>query len=147
VPRRALVAAVLLLTACGGQPQPTADPPGSDQAACRALVGGLPDSVDGAENSGRSEYAAAWGDPRIVLKCGVATPAAYRPASEMIVVNDVSWLAEEQEHGYIFTAVGRTPQVEVYVPDTHSPEVNPLVDLAAPMQAGTKVSGAAGAAP
>ena len=59
----------------------------------------------------------------------------------------MDYMAEEQEHGYIFTAVGRTPQVEVYVPDTHSPEVNPLVDLAAPMQAGTKVSGAAGAAP
>lgn len=82
-----------------------------------------------------------------MLRCGVETPAVYKPDSEMIVVNDVSWLPEEQDRGYLFTSVGRTPQVEVYVPDTHSPEVNPLVDLAAPMQAGTKVSSAAGAAP
>lgn len=147
MPRRALVVGVLLLAACGSSPEPVASPPASDQAACRSFVAGLPDILDGSENTGRSEYAAAWGDPRIVLKCGVATPAAYRPDSELVVVNDVSWLAEEQENGYIFTAVGRTPQVEVYVPDTHTPEVNPLVDLAAPMQAGTRVSGAAGAAP
>jgi hypothetical protein len=110
-------------------------------------VSSLPDLVDGAENSGRSEYAASWGDPRIVLRCGVATPAAYRPESELVVVNDVSWLSEEQESGYTFTAVGRTPQVEVYVPDTHSPEVNPLVDLADAVSDGTTVTGVAGATP
>ena len=140
MPRRAPLAAALLLAACTNAPLPTADPPAPDQAACRALVAALPDSLDGSENAGRSEYAASWGDPRIVLRCGVATPAAYRPDSEMVVVNSVAWFAEEQEHGYTFTAVGRTPQVEVYVPDTHSPEVNPLVDLAAPMKAGTKVT-------
>jgi hypothetical protein len=63
----------------------------------------------------------------------------------MVVVNDVAWLPEQQDKGYLFTAVGRTPQVQVYVPNTHSPEVNPLVDLAAPMKASTTVSGAAGA--
>lgn len=147
MPRRAPLAAALLLAACTSPPPPTADPPASDQGACRALVAGLPDILDGSENAGRSEYAASWGDPRIVLRCGVATPAAYRPDSEMVVVNDVAWLAEEQQSGYTFTAVGRTPQVAVYVPDAHSPEVNPLVDLAAPMKAGTTVTSAAGAAP
>ncbi len=125
---------------------PAADPPASDQGACRTLIQALPLSIDGAENTGRSEFAAAWGDPQIVLRCGVATPAAYQPASEMIVVNEVAWLPVEQDKGYIFTAVGRTPQVEVFVPDTHSPEVNPLVDLAGPMMANTRVSGPAGAA-
>lgn len=105
----------------------------------------LPLTVDGAENSGRSEYAAAWGDPQIVLRCGVPTPAAYAPESEMVVVNDVAWLPQEQEKGYEFTAVGRTPQVQVYVPDNHSPEVNPLVDLADVMKAQTTVNSAAGA--
>lgn len=107
----------------------------------------LPDLLDGQENAGRSEYAASWGDPRIVLRCGVATPAAYRPESELVVVDDVSWLAEEQESGYTFTAVGRTPQVEVYVPSTYAPEVNPLVDLAEAITAGTRVTGVAGATP
>ena len=125
---------------------PAADPPASDQGACRTLIQALPLTIDGAQNTGRSEFAAAWGDPQIVLRCGVATPAAYQPDSEMIVVNEVAWLPVEQDKGYIFTAVGRTPQVEVFVPDTHSPEVNPLVDLAGPMMANTRVSGPAGAA-
>jgi len=146
VSRRAVVApALLLLGACSPAQVPSADPPASDQAACRTLIEALPLTLDGDENTGRSDYAAAWGDPQIVLRCGVATPAAYRPESEMVVVNDVAWLPVEQSKGYLFTAVGRTPQVEVYVPDTHSPEVNPLVDLAGPMQANTQVSGAAGA--
>ena len=104
----------------------------------------LPLTLDGSENSGRSEFAAAWGDPQIVLRCGMATPSAYRPESQMVVVNDVAWLPEEQEKGYLFTAVGRTPQVQVWVPDTHSPEINPLVDIAETMKAQTQVSGAAG---
>jgi hypothetical protein len=108
------------------------------------LVQALPLSLDGSENSGRSDFAAAWGDPQIVLRCGTATPAAYQPESQMVVVNDVAWLPEEQEKGYLFTAVGRTPQVEVWVPNTHSPEVNPLVDLASTMKAKTEVTGAAG---
>jgi hypothetical protein len=147
VPRRALVAAVLLLAACSTDPLPTADPPAADQSACRSLVRALPSTLDGAEDTGRSEYAAAWGDPRIVLQCGVATPAAYRPESELIVVNDVSWLPEEQSDGYRFTAVGRTPQVQVFVPDHYAPEVNPLVDLADAMKARTRVTGVEGAAP
>ena len=102
--------------------------------------------MDGAQDTGRSEYAASWGDPRIVLRCGVATPAAYRPASEMVLVNDVAWLPEEQPEGYLFTAVGRSPQVQVYVPRTHTPEVNPLVDLADVMKERTRVSGVAGSA-
>ncbi len=146
MPRRAFVAAALLLAGCSSAQVPAADPPASDQGACRTLIQALPLSIDGAENTGRSEFAAAWGDPQIVLRCGVATPAAYQPASEMIVVNEVAWLPVEQDKGYIFTAVGRTPQVEVFVPDTHSPEVNPLVDLAGPMMANTRVSGPAGAA-
>ena len=103
--------------------------------------------LDGAANTGRSAYAAAWGDPRIVLRCGVQVPDAYRPDAQMVVVNDIAWFGEQGPDGYTFTAVGRTPLVEVFVPDRYAPEVNPLVDLAEPMRQGTRVSGPAGVAP
>ncbi len=103
--------------------------------------------MDGDGDTGRSQYAAAWGDPRIVLRCGVPTPAGYEKTSEMVVVNGVSWFAQEQTAGYLFTAVGRSPVVEVYVPDTHQPQINPLVDLAPAMSQHTQVSGPAGVAP
>lgn len=63
----------------------------------------------------------------------------------MVVINEVAWFGEEQPNGYIFTAVGRSPLVEVTVPDTHAPEVNPLVDLADVMKQQTEVTGPAGA--
>jgi hypothetical protein len=102
--------------------------------------------LDSATNTGRSEYAAAWGDPRIVLRCGVGVPGQYRPDSEMVVVEQVAWFAEEGANGYLFTAIGRTPLVEVFVPQRYAPEVNPLVDLAQSLRAGTRVSGPAGVA-
>ena len=78
------------------------------------------EDIDGDISAGRSEFAAAWGDPPIVLKCGVAVPEAYEKTSEMVVINEVAWFGEEQPNGYIFTAVGRGPLVEVTVPDTHA---------------------------
>jgi len=123
------------------------EPAPTDQAACQSLVAALPDTLDGDGNSGRSQYASAWGDPRIVLTCGVPVPPTYQKTSEMMVMNGVAWFGEEQADGYLFTAVGRSPLVQVYVPDTHQPEVNPLVDLAPVMKQHTEVTGAAGVAP
>ena len=145
--RRALVVAALLLAGCTPAQIPVAIPSPADQSACRELVKALPLNLDGHENTGRSEYAAAWGDPRIVLRCGVPTPAAYEKISEMVVIDGVSWFPEEQNDGYVFTAMGRSPLVEVYVPDQYAPEVNPLVDLAPAMTDNTTVTGAAGVAP
>ncbi|MCU0297513.1 MAG: DUF3515 domain-containing protein, partial [Candidatus Nanopelagicales bacterium] len=140
--RRALVLGVLALCACASDPVPTAEPPADQRSACSALVSSLPSQLEGDEDTGRTEFAAAWGDPRMVLKCGVEIPAEYEKTSEMIVVDDVAWFGQEQTNGYTFTAVGRTPLVSVYVPDRHQPEVNPLVDLAPPMQEHTEVTGA-----
>ncbi|TXH30959.1 MAG: DUF3515 domain-containing protein [Actinobacteria bacterium] len=145
--RRALVLAALLLAGCSNAEIPSSQPPAADEQACRSLVESLPLSLDDHENTGRSEYAAAWGDPRIVLKCGVPAPSAYEKTSEMVVINEVSWFPEQQAEGYVFTAMGRTPLVEVYVPDTYAPEVNPLVDLAPVMTEKTEISGPAGVAP
>ncbi len=119
------------------------DPPADQAQACATLVSALPSRIDGDLDTGRSEYAAAWGDPRIVLKCGVAVPSDYDKTSEMIAVNGVAWFGQEQPDGYFFTAVGRTPLVQVYVPDSHQPEVNPLVDLAGVMQEHTEITGPA----
>lgn len=147
MPRRALVLIALVLGGCGAEPTPTATPPAADEAACRSLISALPAAVDGASASARSQFAAAWGDPPIVLKCGAQVPTAYEPASEMLVVDEVSWFAEQQPAGYRFTAMGRTPLVSVQVPDTHQPEVNPLVDLAPVVDQHTQVTGPAGVAP
>jgi hypothetical protein len=52
----------------------------------------------------------------VVLRCGVARPAALSPTSQLIVVNRVAWLPEDRPQWYVFTTVGRTAYVELLVP-------------------------------
>ncbi|GAA2457693.1 hypothetical protein GCM10010405_47270 [Streptomyces macrosporus] len=115
-------------------------PTGSAAAACRALYDALPERVDGqprVELESETRYAAVWGDPAIELGCGVPRPEVltpgsehYNPTPDLAEVNGVSWLLEERKDGYRFTTVERTVFVRVTVPDTYTPEINALVDLA-----------------
>jgi hypothetical protein len=102
-------------------------------AGCARLAAALPDSLDGharRKTTPRSVTTAAWGDPPIVMRCGVGVPAAYSPVSEQYVINGVAWLPERLTKGFLFTTVGRVPGVELAVPDHYQPEINPLTDLA-----------------
>lgn len=141
-------AVVLTAAACGaggGDVEVTApEPRGEAAEACRELAGELPERVEGEERADlaeESEYVAAWGDPAIVLRCGVARPAvltpesdSYNPLVDGIEVDGVAWVVEEQppdeDDAVRFTTTGRTLFVEVTVPGAYAPEVNPLVDLA-----------------
>ncbi|WP_243744544.1 DUF3515 domain-containing protein [Streptomyces hainanensis] len=145
--RRGLLAATVLLTAgacdsSAGGPEVTApSPTGETARACEALATDLPDEVDGESRgtaAGDSPYVAVWGDPAIVLRCGVPEPAVmtagsetYDPGAEFVGVNDVTWLYEEQSDGARFTTAEREFFVEMTVPDDYAPEVNPLLDVAA----------------
>lgn len=115
-------------------------PTGETAAVCRDLHAVLPGEVEGQRRGTPAEetpYAAFWGDPPIVLRCGVPRPQVltpgsdtYDPLSDAVVVNDVSWLLEEEPNGYRFTTTERVVYVEVVVPGAYAPEVGVLVDLA-----------------
>ena len=77
-----------------------------------------------------SDLTAAWGDPPIVLRCGVDRPAAYEPTSVLGTYDGVDWLPVEADDGYVFYATDRVAWIEVAVPSAYAPEVNPLIDLA-----------------
>ncbi|MGH3322538.1 MAG: DUF3515 domain-containing protein [Streptosporangiaceae bacterium] len=139
--RCALVAAacVSLVAGCG-QGAVRVNPPtsaGEAAAACRALHDHLPREVMGKDRRStepRSPYVAAWGDPPIVLRCGVRRPAALTPTSQLAVVNGVSWLPIPERHPRRLVTVGRAAYVEVLVPKTYQPPANTLVDLAGPVK-------------
>jgi hypothetical protein len=82
------------LAGCGGGGVHVARfQPAQDQAAaCRTLLEELPTSV--ADQPRRtvtgSSYAAAWGDPAIVLRCGVPLPADFAGAP-CITRNGIGW--------------------------------------------------------
>jgi uncharacterized protein DUF3515 len=143
-PSLAPVVLALALAACtsgGGSPEVAVPSPDGDAArACRSLSEALPRRVDEQEREALDQdtpYAAVWGDPAIVLRCGVRRPVlltpgsdSYDPTADAVDVNGVPWLMEEETDGIRFTTTERTMFVEVTVPDDYAPEVNPLADLA-----------------
>ena len=111
---------------------------GADARACRALLRALPDSVaDQARRPVADEdgFAAAWGDPPIVLRCGVPRPAGLDRFATCQVVNGVGWfIPESQSQGdpvdITMTTVGRAQNVQVSLPSDYFPPANAMVDLA-----------------
>ena len=134
--RAAPLAVLVLATAACSQgvevPLPDPAPSGAAAFTCASLHSGLPDHVDGqgvTASTPVSSWTSAWGDPAITLRCGVPTPAALKPDSQLLVVDGVSWLPEKLTQGYLFTTVGRSVNVEIAVPDAYSPEADALADL------------------
>jgi hypothetical protein len=141
---------VLLLGGCSDDP-PEIDAPhlsAADARACRALVAALPDTLAGEPRrddvTGDTEFGAAWGDPAIVLTCGVGR-TDLTDVPSCAEVNGVGWLVPpgEQEGGTdaTFTADGYRPRVRLHVPEDYLPEggAAALADLTAVMKAHTRL--------
>ena len=98
---------------------------------CKALIADASQRVADQERlEVPGDIAAAWGDPAIILRCGVEKPDALTPSSRCFDVNGVGWLAETTADGYLFTTIGRTFHVSVEVPKTYDPAADALADLA-----------------
>lgn len=110
--------------------------PVPEDSACPALTAALPDRIAGEP---RRETAtpgtAAWGDPPIVVRCGVPMPAAYTPTSQLLQVDGIGWLSEDADGGTRFTSVRTSPRIEVTVPPAQEPASATLVDLGAALTA------------
>lgn len=141
-----------LLAGCGttvdvDSPHPT----GAAVAQCRDLLDVLPDDLDGDDRADvrpSGATAAAWGDPAVVLRCGVPRPASLQPASHCFMVSGIGWYAEMGGRPYdgmsppsdpvTFTAINRSTYVEVTVPPDRQPAGSVLADLAEPMTRATR---------
>lgn len=127
--RVAAVVAGLLLAGCGGSGDSAAEvpapaPEGAAAELCRALVERLPDSMYEQERrpvEPESDFAAAWGDPAVVVRCGVERPEALQADSELIAVNEVAWLPQPPERPSLYTAVGHEVYVEMSIPPSYEP--------------------------
>lgn len=100
---------------------------------CADLVTGLPEVVDDAvrrEIDPPQPGVAAWGQPPIILRCGVPEPTGLDPTSAVLDVSGVGWRALDGEGGTFFYSDDRAVVVEVAVPDDYAPEAQVLVDLA-----------------
>lgn len=132
-----VVALLLATTAACAVEVPDTPASASERAACTELVDALPDRVsDQSQRETRGNpLGAAWGDPAIVLRCGVGKPADYDPLDGCMRVNGVDWYASEdaatdQSTDVVLTTIGRAPGVELFVPAELRPPAATLVDVA-----------------
>ena len=134
--RRLLLAATLcaaLLTAgCGSELSVDEYPTVTGTSVnCKGLFADRPLKVAGQKNRMvKGENASAWGDPAIILRCGVEQPKDLGPASRCDLVDGVGWFSEVTSDGYLFTTIGSDFYVSVEVPHDYAPEADALADLA-----------------
>jgi hypothetical protein len=132
VKRLSLLAAALLLAACAPSVSVDAFPTEPDtRIDCKSLYADAPQRIAGLDRIPvDDDVAAAWGDPAVILRCGVEKPADLTPTSYCDTVADIDWLTERTADGYLFTTIGRAYFVSVEVPSAHDPAADVLVDLA-----------------
>jgi uncharacterized protein DUF3515 len=65
-----------------------------------------------------SSFVAAWGEPAVVLRCGVAKPAVFgtAEAAQLVEVNSVLWQPDPQRDRTVYTTVDRSVYIDVTVP-------------------------------
>ena len=135
-----------LVCACGGVDIPASDVTAAERKACTTLVDALPEKVSDQprRDTDGSPLGAAWGDPAIVLRCGVGEPEGYDKFASCQVANGLGWFVpddqiEDQGKDVVMTSVERTPRVEVRVPAEYRPPVPVMVDLGEAIKAHTRL--------
>jgi Protein of unknown function (DUF3515) len=115
VPMLLLVPIGLALGGCSGTslPAPAAD--GTDPT-CAALVGRLPAAVLSLPRitPDPGPGMAVWGDPAVVLRCGV--PDRDAGSRDCLSVDGVDWIVDQGSDHVVFTTYGRRPTVELVIP-------------------------------
>jgi len=133
-------------TSCGAVDVPSSEVSGAEREACEALVEDLPGRVSDQprrETEG-NPLGAAWGDPAIVLRCGVGTPSGYDKFAACQVANGLGWFVPDgeiadQSDDLVMTTIERSPRVEVVVPAEHRPPAAVMVDLAEAIKQHTRL--------
>jgi hypothetical protein len=108
--------------------------PALDQHAatvCRALTAKLPGSIRDQVRrpvTAGSERNAAYGDPPLVLSCGVARPEVPQVA-QLLILNGVCWWPDETTGGRRWTTVDREVPVQVTIPNGDDPPSQWVIGL------------------
>ncbi|WP_188113396.1 DUF3515 family protein [Nocardioides humilatus] len=134
--RAGLLIGLLLLTACGGPVEvDSPDLDGADADACAAFVDALPSTLadeDQVEIDPADAPAAAYGDPAIVVTCGVDGPEGFGPGSSCEIADKSRWYIPSEQYGdepreLTLTAAWSRPRVEVVIPADYWPNATAAV--------------------
>lgn len=103
-------------------PVEVAPPPARDtagQRACQELIAALPTELGDRPArpvDSSSPYVVAWGEPPVVLRCGVDRPPSFLATAEVQDINGVTWFPERRGGTTAWTVVDRPVYVEVLAP-------------------------------
>ena len=89
------------------------------QQACQELISALPTDLGDLPArpvDSPSPYVAAWGEPAVTLRCGVARPPSFVATADVQQINGVSWFAERRGPTTAWVIVDRPVYVEVLAP-------------------------------
>jgi hypothetical protein len=121
-----LVALALLVSACGKEPVsfPVLRLSPAAEAVCQRVTNALPSHLGGQSRRKTQPAEAlggAWGDPALVVQCGVGPPPELTRTSQCTVVNGVGWfLPPEQDANRsvdaVLSTVGYRPVLQLTVP-------------------------------
>lgn len=131
------VLAAGLLAGCSAGPVAVDAPrlDAADARACARLVDDLPQELAGQhrrEVSGDRGTAAAWGDPAIVLTCGVGSPPGLTDTATCVEVNGTGWFVPDDVLDQLMSGEDKTdvttvelnyrPRVRVSLPGEYRPD-------------------------
>ena len=103
-------------------------------SACEQILANTPIKLLGQlqrETQPSDAAAVAWGDPPIVLACGVEPITS--PTAQVVAVDSIEWIASPvgENDGTVFTTVDTSPVLQVRVPAAYRPEIDAVVDITA----------------
>jgi hypothetical protein len=86
-----------------------------------------------------SPFAYAWGDPPVVLICGVDRPAGFVATSGLIQIDAVQWYVDDSDPDtVVWTAVDRSVYVQLSIPSSldsaSATELSDVIAKALPAQ-------------
>ena len=125
------LAACVVLSGCSTAVVVDAPPTSS---ACEQVLADAPIKLLGQlqrETQPSDAAAVAWGDPPIVLACGVEPITS--PTAQVVAVDSIEWIASPigENDGTVFTTVDTAPVLQVRVPAAYRPEIDAVVDITA----------------
>jgi hypothetical protein len=137
---------LLVLAGCADEPvsiSPTDVGP-SARVTCQQFLADLPAELAGEQKRALARngaLGAAWGDPAIVLSCGVELPDDFDRFAQCVEANGVGWFVpsdaeSDQSSTAALTAAGYRPVVQVTVPGDYRPEgvASAMAQLAGPVR-------------